>query len=250
MTSSLLTPRGRVRSAAGGTAAGSTDPTPILDWRHPSVSALLREISPAPADDPLTALRRAHRWIAASVRPVYSVRDERPVSEVLRRRRGSCSQRLAVLESFARASGTATRVRGLVVDGRYWYPRFPHARRLVPDQVVLAWPEFRLEGPSSWLTVSELFGDLGELSARPGGGFTNSGPETLFDALSRTAIDWDGTTACAADSASCDLSAHVLTDLGHFDSRDELFARHGQTLCWTARLMTEPVLGRRSAGAR
>ncbi|MGW5101107.1 transglutaminase domain-containing protein [Streptomyces sp. NPDC004100] len=261
MTSSLLTPRGRVRSGGGGTAAdsgggaaaGSTEPTAILDWRHPSVSALLREISvsldgESPADDPVATLRRAHRWIAGAVRPVYSVQDERPVSEVLRRRRGSCSQRLAVLESFARASGVATRVRGLVVDGRYWYPRFPTLRRLVPDQVVLAWPEFALD--SAWLPVSELFGGLDELSARPGGGFTNSGAETLFDAVSRTAIDWDGTTACPADSASCDLSAHLLTDLGHFDSRDELFARHGQTLCWTARLVAEPVLGRRSAGAR
>lgn len=268
MTSSLLTPRGRTgtRTAGGGTASGSTDPTRILDWRHPRVAAALRYIDGAAGSeeresaDPdrrMAALRRAHRWIAESVRPVYSVQDTRPVSEVLRLGRGSCSQRLAVLEAVARASGVPTRTRGLLLDGAFWYPRFPRLRRIVPDRVLLAWPEFRPEGPPTaahpaapWPTASELFGGPDELGGRQGGGFTNAGAETLFEAVSRTAIDWDGATLCPASGASCDLSGHVLADLGRFDSRDELFARHGQTLCGTARLLAEPVLGRRSAGAR
>jgi transglutaminase-like putative cysteine protease len=236
-------------------AAGSTAPTRILDWEHPRVAELIRSIGNGHAadlpDGRLDILRRAHGRIAATVRPVYSVQDERPVSDVLRRGRGSCSQRLAVLEAVARASGVATRVRGLLVDGAFWHPRFPHLRRLVPAQVLLAWPEFHLHrSTTSWLPASELFGDLAELSGRRASGFTNAGAETLFEALSRTAVDWDGATACAADAVSCDLSAHVLADLGHFDSRDDLFAHHGQTLCGPARWMAEPVLGRRSAGAR
>ncbi|MEU1279210.1 transglutaminase domain-containing protein [Streptomyces sp. NPDC005805] len=267
MTSSLLRPRGRARTAGDRprAASGSTLPTPILDWEHPRVGRLASAAGatrtpdggagdgggPALATRQLEMLRRAHRLITAAVRPVYSVRDDRPVSEVLRRGRGSCSQRLAVLECVARAGGVPTRVRGLVVDGALWYPRFPRLRRIVPDQVLLAWPEFRPGGADgAWLPVSELFGELGELSARPGGGFTNAGAETLFEALSRTAVDWDGTTVCPADGTSCDLSGSVLADLGHFDSRDELFAAHGQTLCAAARLVADPVLGRRSAGAR
>ncbi|MFE1415230.1 transglutaminase domain-containing protein [Streptomyces sp. NPDC058746] len=269
MTSSLLRPRGRIRTAtttdpaAAGTpvrVAGGTEPTRILDWREPRVTALARTLELPAGADPVASLRRAHSWIATSVRPVYSVQDERPVSQVLRLGRGSCSQRLAVLEAVARATGTATRVRGLVVDGAFWYPRFPRLRHLVPDQVLLAWPEFRLPEPavepepepgaSRWLTVSELFGGLDERGAAPGGGFTNAGPETLFEAISRTAIDWDGaTTLCPTGGAPCDLSAYVLTDLGHFDSRDALFARHGQTLCPLARTVAEPILGRHAAGA-
>ncbi|MER8004155.1 transglutaminase domain-containing protein [Streptomyces sp. NPDC094149] len=272
MTSSLLTPRRRARLRASGAGAaatgtraamGSTAPTRILDRRHPRVVALLRRIEAEAgsarlvgAEDRSAFLRVAHRHIAEAVRPVYSVREDLPVSEVLRRGRGSCSQRLAVLEAVARASGVPTRVRGLLVDGRFWYPRFPRLRRFVPDQVVLAWPEFRVAVPAPvggpagpWLSTSELFGSLNELSGRRADGFSNAGAETLFDALSRTAIDWDGTTLCPASGAGCDLSGHVLADLGHFDSRDELFARHGQTLCATARLLAEPVLGRRGAGA-
>lgn len=70
--------------------------------------------------------------------------------------------------------------------------------------------------------------------------------------MARTAVDWDGTSAasCAGPGTACDLSAQVRVDLGHFTSRDELFARHGQTLCRPARTLAEPVLGRWSAGAR
>ncbi|WP_030768017.1 transglutaminase domain-containing protein [Streptomyces sp. NRRL F-2664] len=277
MTSSLLRPKGRARTAArageasrAGVAEGSTAPTPILDWRDPRVAALLRQLGPGPAApaDPggqVEFLHRAHTWISRTVRPVYSVQDERPVSEVLRLGRGSCSQRLAVLEAAARAYGVPTRVRGLLVDGSFWYPRFPRLRRIVPDQVLLAWPEFRPGAPAgragdraSWLTVSELLGGLRPVAAAQGGGFTNAGSETLFEALARTAIDWDAPPAAcpstgaggevgAGAGAGCDLSAYVLADLGHYDARDELFARYGQTLCGLARLVAEPVLGRRGA---
>ncbi|MEV8042319.1 transglutaminase domain-containing protein [Streptomyces griseoluteus] len=262
MVSTLLTPCGGARQAmAGGRdACGGTAPTRILDRGHPRVRSAVRSIGMAPQEGEgpaatVAALRHAHRWISAEVRPVYSVQEARPISQVLRLGRGSCSQRMAVLEAVARAWGVPSRVRGLVVDGTFWYPRFPRLRRLVPDQVVLAWPEFRIEGLSKadhaaapWLPVSELFDGAGELRGRIGGGFTNAGPETLFEALSRTSVDWDGAGACPASDGSCDLSAYLLTDLGHFDSRDELFAQHGQTLCGLARLLAEPVLGRRAAG--
>ncbi|MYW68599.1 transglutaminase domain-containing protein [Streptomyces sp. SID8379] len=262
MVSALLMPRGRVRRAGPdeSEALGGTAPTRILDLHHSPVRAAVRNIGRAGQDgergaDTVADLRRAHRWICAEVRPVYSVEEIRPVSAILRRGRGSCSQRMAVLEAVARVWGVPTRVRGLVVDGSFWYPRFPRLRRLVPRHVVLAWPEFRVDGlpedgraAARWLPVSELFAEAGTSAGHVGGGFTNAGPETLFEALSRTAVDWDGAAPCSASAGACDLSAYVLTDLGHFDSRDDLFDRHGQTLCATARLVAEPVLGRRAAG--
>src|SRR5262249_1443952 len=158
------------RTVAGGHGAcGETAPTRILDWGHPRVRSVVRSIGMAAqeAEGPaatVAALRRAPRWISAEVRPVYSVEEARPASPARRLRRGSCSQRMAVLEAVARAWGVPSRVRGLVVDGTFWYPRFPRLRRLVPNQVVLAWPEFRISGLSEtdhaaapWLPVSELF---------------------------------------------------------------------------------------------
>lgn len=230
VTCSLLTPWWRRR---GGVAArdstGGVAPTRILDWHDTAVSALLRDLPPSA--DPLTMLRAAHAAIGATVRPVYALDDRQPVSKTLRRRRGSCSQRLAILEAVARAAGLPTRVQGLLVDGRFWYPRFRRLRRLVPDVVVLAWPEFRVDG--EWMPVSELFGAPSGTAC-----FTNASGETLFEALSRGGVDW-----------SCDLSGFVVADLGRFDSRDELFAEQGQTMCRPALVLAEPLLNRWSAGA-
>lgn len=245
MTCALVAPWWRQRSpaaVAGGTeVAGSAAPTAILNWRQPSVRGLLAELHATPGDD-VTLLRAAHRLVAERIRPVYAVDDTQPVSRTLRLGRGSCSQRLAIVEAVARAAGVPTRVHGLVVAGEFWYPRFPRLRRLVPDRVVLAWPEFRIGG--QWLEVGELFGSLAELSADSGGGFTNADGETLFDAIARTAVDWSGRTSTPAACSSCDLSAQLLADLGRFPSRDALFATYGQTLCLPSRVLAGPFLGR------
>jgi hypothetical protein len=90
------------------------------------------------------------------------------------------------------------------------------------------------------VSASEVFAPIGSLSGNAG--FANDGGETLFDAVARTAIDWDGVTC-----SSCDLSAQVLADLGYFDSRDELFEAHGQTLCRPARSIANPIMSRRAA---
>nr|WP_232789940.1 transglutaminase domain-containing protein [Streptomyces jeddahensis] len=267
--------RAGVRTAGeaslGAGVGGSVAPTAILDWGHPLVAALVarvrRDAAARGAGSPREALQVAHGIIARGVRPVYSVEDRRRTSRTMRLGRGSCSQRMAALESVARAMDVPTRVRGLLVDGVFWYPRFPRFRPLVPEQVLLAWPEFLLQKEQEpaqeqgqeqshaqgleWVPIGELFRSPAERGGGSGGGaFTNRGGETLFDAVARTAVDWDGTQSCGMPGgAGCDLSAHVLVDLGYFGSRDALFARHGQTLCWPARRLSEPVLGRWSAGA-
>lgn len=216
---------GRAREGTASEAAGSTWPTPILDREHPLVTAFVaRVLRAAEARGAVTdraRLQVAHGIVAATVRPVYSVEDRRRVSRTLRLGRGSCSQRMAVLEAVARSLDVPTRVRGLLVDGSFWYPRFPRLRPFVPEEVLLAWPEFRLDG--GWLPVAELFGDLDRPRTH---GFANAGAETLFEAVARTTVDWDAPVACGADSAApCDLSAHLRTDLGRFTSRVHLAGR-------------------------
>jgi hypothetical protein len=187
---------------------------------------------------------------------VYAVNDLQPVSQTLRRGRGSCSQRLAVLEAVARAVGVPTRSWGLLLDGRFWYPRFPGLGAIVPDQVVLAWPEFYVDG--AWMDSSALLAATDpNAHADRGDRFTNVGEETLFEAVGRGAVRWDATQAPATDGHdeprlgcdTCSLSGWVLAELGRYDSREELFAAHGQTLCWPARTAAGPVLSRWSAGA-
>jgi hypothetical protein len=234
----------RQASRVGQTCEGSAAQTGILDWASTPVQALVQVIPQTVGDD-RRVLQSAHAAIAERVRPVYALDDAQSASRTVMKGRGSCSQRLAVLEAVARAFGVRTRVRGLVIDGRFWYPRFPLLRFAIPDAVILAWPEFLLDG--EWVSVSQLFGAFSpDLNAK---GFTNADGETLFDAVARTVVDWDGVTSTPDACSACDLSAQVLRDLGYFNSRDELFAQQGQTLCGPARFIGEPVLGRWSAGA-
>ncbi|WP_380169496.1 transglutaminase domain-containing protein [Jannaschia sp. R86511] len=262
MTSRALTPWS---SRAGRTSfttpvqddcPGSTGATRILDHTSAEVQSLLRGCRrPGAQGDVTGVLLRAHGLIAERVRPVYAVEDTQSVSRTLRRGRGSCSQRLAVLEAVARAVGVPTRSRGLLLDGRFWYPRFPGLRAVVPDQVVLAWPEFHVDG--TWLDSSALLAAPDLSGADHGVQFTNAGEETLFEAVGRGAVRWDeapGSTDDGHEQAqvgcdTCSLSGWVLAELGRYDSRDELFAAHGQTLCWPARTAAGPVLSRWSAGA-
>lgn len=264
MTSRALTPwfdrAGRRRSATGhgpDSCPGSTTATRILDHDSPEVRSLLSEsLSLASTTAATEVLRVAHGLIGARVRPVYAVDDTQPAGRTLRRGRGSCSQRLAVLEAVARAAGVRTRSRGLLLDGRFWYPRFPALRAVVPDQVVLAWPELHLDG--TWLDISDVVPgpDLAP-GASAGTPFTNVGEETLFEAVGRGAVRWDATPASGRDDHdrpqvgcdTCSLSGWVLAELGRYDSRDDLFDAHGQTLGWPARTAAGPVLSRWSAGA-
>ncbi|MFC0626632.1 transglutaminase domain-containing protein [Kribbella deserti] len=244
MTSRLLSTRRRRRlPAVLAEVTGETAATPTLDWHHAAVGSLHSEVRALAPIGEREFLKSAHRTIAEMVRPVYALEELQAVSTTLAKRRGSCSQRMAVLEALARAEGIPTRVRGLAIDGRFWYPRFPAMQRLVPETVLLAWPEFRADG--EWLDVSALFGPIGSMSSRSG--FTNTGPETLFDAIGRTAVDWDGVTCGINGQSPCDLSGQVVHDYGRFSSRDALFAAHGQSLCWTARRIANPLLTRSSA---
>lgn len=233
MTCSLLTTWGRrdILPEGGAGARGGVGPTRILDWGEPIFDGV--RLPHARSD--IEYLRRIHRWVRDTVRPVYALDDTQPASVTLARSRGSCSQRLAVVEALARRRGIPTRVEGLLLRGEFWYPRFRYLRPAVPDRVLLAWPSFLADG--EWIDASRAFTD--GCVSRPAR-FSNSGEETLFDAAARAHIRWGG-----EDTPGClDLSRFVRQSLGIFDSRDDLFDIYGQTLNRPARTVLEPLLGR------
>lgn len=201
--------------------------TPLLDFGHPTLQLEIQQLRTW-APTPRNFLIAAHRRISRQVCPIYTVDEKQPTSVTWDKGAGSCSQRLALLESFARAAGIGTRVRALWIDGRFWYPRFqPPLRWMIPSRLLLAWPQFWLE--EGWVDTDELFASSHELAARAEQPFTNSG-ETLFEAIEHTAVDFFGKTkSCglACISTPLDLSGYLREDGGIFDSRDVLFGRLG-----------------------
>jgi hypothetical protein len=195
--------------------------TAILDTGHDEVQRLAKTL--AEPDQPGRAfLQKTHLYLSKTVLPVYSVDEWQPVSTTLRKKQGSCSQRMACLEALARVSGIPTRVRALHVKGRFWYPRFRFSRPFIPTRILLVWPQFSLAG--IWVDFDELHSSMDRL-AMDSLGFRNNG-ESLFEAVQKTPVDFLGKTcglACAKPSH--DLSKYVLSDDGFFDTRDEVFER-------------------------
>lgn len=215
--------------------AGGFDETRILDFSKPIFRSLIEQVSAA-EEESLERLRVAHGLIEQRIRPVYALSERQRASRTLALGRGSCSQRMAVLEAVARGCGISTRVRGLLVGGEFWKPRFPALSPILPRTVLLAWPDFSL--PSGWVDISELFD--GDTSGAP---FVNAGSETLFEALGRGAVDWrDSSCACAGGGSK--LSDYIVKDLGQFDSRDALFDEFGENLAAPLRYVAGPILER------
>jgi len=204
---------------SSGVVAGNLRPTRLLDYASDRVQAAIRRV-PTPIEASRTYLQAGYLLLREEVRPVYTVDELQPTSVTLAKGRGSCSQRFACLESLARAAGIGTRVRGLWMAGRFWNPRFPFTASFIPSRILLAWPQFHLDG--DWIGVEALFDSPARLAERNPRAFTNDG-ETLFDAIDHAAVDFGGTSArCAA--GGCDLSGFVVGDAGVFESRDDLFA--------------------------
>ena len=196
------------------------EPTSILDYDSPIVSAFAQSVRPADGSE-VGFLQAAHAAVCERISPIYTVRERQRVSRTISLRRGSCSQRLACLEAVARRQGIGTRVRALWVSGRFWNRRFPLSRVFIPKRVLLAWPQFKVEG--DWLGVEDIFGPLEE-RAPHGVPFANDG-ETLFEAVRSSTVDFDGRTRTCA--TVCDLSSFVRENAGVFDDRDDLFAQFG-----------------------
>lgn len=220
--------------------------TPIFDYNAASVMSLVAELqSLSPSS--LSFLRSAHFDLSGRIKPVYTLDEFQPVSVTLAKGRGSCSQRMACLEALSRANNIATRVHGLWIDGRFWYPRFYLSRLFIPRRILLAWPQFFVSG--HWIDFDELHGSTEELAMRSSDGFSNAG-ETLFEAVAHTAVDFYGKSSeCGVVCATTkfDLSKHVVGDEGLFDTRDELFARFGSLQSsWRGRIFEAVFGGRKS----
>jgi hypothetical protein len=194
--------------------------TAILDIHHEEIQRLARSLASADLPDRLR-LQEAHRLFVALLRPVYSVDEWQCASMTLLKRRGSCSQRMACLETIARAAGIPTRVRAFFVKGSFWYARFRFWRWFIPRRILLVWPQFYLEG--KWVDFDELYAPMEQLVVTATHGFANDA-ESLFDAVQETPVDFFGKTcglACAKPGH--DLSRFVVKNMRFFDTRDEAF---------------------------
>lgn len=221
-------------------------PTPVLDHNAASIKRIVAALRSL-AVSPMSFLRSAHFDLSARIKPVYTLDEFQPASVTLVKARGSCSQRMACLEALSRANNIATRVHGLWIDGRFWYPRFYLSRPFIPRRILLAWPQFFVS--DQWLDFDELHGSTEELAMKSSDGFSNAG-ETLFEAVAHTAVDFYGKSnqcGVVCSTTKFDLSNYVVGDEGLFDTRDELFEKFGSLQYSLRGRIFEAVFGGRKS---
>jgi hypothetical protein len=222
-------------------------PTPILNCDNPSIRKFASDMQ-AFCTSSTSFLRLIHRFLISAIKPIYTLDEFQPASVTLGKGRGSCSQRMACLEALSRANNIATRVHGLWIDGRFWYPRFYVSRPFIPRRILLAWPQFFVS--DHWIDFDELHGSTDELAMKSSDGFSNAG-ETLFEAVAHTAVDFYGKLSqcgVVCSTTEFDLSKYVVGDEGFFDTRDELFAKFGSLqYSWRGRAFEAVFGGRKSA---
>ena len=216
--------------------------TNILNHKHPAVKLVIAQLS-SPLPTPRAFVQAAHRYLGEKMKAVYSIDEDRPVSETLRLNTGSCGQRMAAVEALARGYGVPTRVRAVWLDRNFWNSRLPLLRFFLPKRTLMPWPQFFVEG--SWIDFDELFGPIAELAANspvkhP---FTNRG-ESLFDAVRHVPVDFFGKLK-GTPYASYDISKVVVEDGGIFQTRDELLAREKKP-GWLGRLLFNTLYGGRN----
>jgi hypothetical protein len=197
--------------------------TGILDYSESSLSGVAAEFrrQHRPGRELLQA---AHRYLVEFVKPFYILDELQPACHTLRKRVGSCRQRMACLEAVSRAAGIVTRSRALRVSGRFWYPRFRGFSMFIPKSILLVWPQFYFDG--DWVDFDELYGSPEGLGKRANNEFSNEG-ESAFDAVAPTPVDSLAKTCPVGCFPSFDLSRFVLADEGFFDARDVVFERFG-----------------------
>lgn len=171
--------------------------TGILDCSEPSISGLATEFRRQHRQG-RDLLQAVHRPLVEVVKPVYTLDELQPASHTLRKRMGSCRQRMACLEALSRTAGIATRSRALCVSGRFWYPRFRVLSMFIPRSILLLWPQFYFDG--AWVDFDDLYGSPEDLAGRADHGFLNDG-ESVFDAVAPTPVDFLAKTCRAGCSA-------------------------------------------------
>jgi hypothetical protein len=216
--------------------------TPILDYESAQVQSLIGQLKSS-ASSPRAFVQAAHRHISQTMHAVYSVDEDRAVSETLRLNEGSCGQRMAAVEALARGNGIATRDRALWLDRKFWFSRLPLLRFFLPARTLMPWPQFYLE--DKWTDFDELFGPITELAANTPvkHAFTNRG-ESLYDAVHHMPVDFFGKLK-GTQYAGYDISQFLVADGGTFDTRDEALAKLEKKPGWFGRFLFNTLYGGR-----
>jgi hypothetical protein len=226
-----------------------TEPTPLLDYRHPRIQSLLAARGWAPLA-PFERIGAVYAFVRDEIAFGYNAADDLPASQVLADGIGQCNTKGTLLMALLRVVGIPCRFhgftiakplqRGAITGVAYW---------LAPQSIIHSWVEVWWEG--RWVNLEGFILDQPYLQALQRRFAHHSGPFCGFGAatpdLQRPGVDWCGTDTYIQKDG-------INRDYGVFDTPDDFYAAHGTNLSgfkrWLYRHVVRHGMNRNVAAIR
>ena len=214
-----------------------TKPTVLLDYRHPSLDALIRDRGwrSLPEFERVGAI---YNFVRDDIPFGYNIADDLPASQVLADGIGQCNTKGTLLMALLRGCGVPCRVHGFTIDKSLQRGAITGiAYRLAPRNIVHSWVEIWFE--SRWVNLEGLILDkqylqrLQQRFADHRGAFCGFGAATPD--LQNPPIDWSGTDTYIQKNG-------INQDFGVYDCPEEFYASHGANLSGLKRWLFQRVI--------
>lgn len=223
--------------------------TPLLDYDHPRIAALIAEQRWPELDEP-TRIAAIYRFVRDDIAFGYNRSDDIPASEVLADGYGQCNTKTILLMALLRATGTACRLHGGAIHKRLqhgvvrglWYA-------LAPREITHTWAEVCVNG--RWTSLEGVILDARYLDGvraeigQPTGPFVGFAIGT--DDIASPSNEWRG------EDTSIQRRG-LIRDDGVFDEPDRYYARFGGNFSGVRALLFErfarPAMNKRVRALR
>ncbi|WP_433604490.1 transglutaminase-like domain-containing protein [Prescottella agglutinans] len=223
-------------------------PTPILDYDHARVQALVAERGWR--DLPYgTRIGAVYDFVRDEISFGYNASDSLAASQVLTDGYGQCNTKTTLVMALLRAVEVPCRFHGATIDKRLQKGVVEGVLyRLAPPSILHSWAEVRFD--DRWVDLEGVILDADYLkglrnSVASGGPLLGYGAGT--DDIGDPPVAWTG-----ADTAI--QKTGVNGDLGTYDDPDTFYARHGTNLTgvrsFLFRRLLRHVMNRKVASIR
>ncbi|MGR3433567.1 MAG: transglutaminase-like domain-containing protein [Shimia sp.] len=198
-------------------------PTPLLDFGHPSIRALIAARGWADLP-PVRRIGAAYDFVRDGVAFGYNRDDAIPASAVLSDGYGQCNTKATLLMALLRALGVPCRLHGFTIHKALQRGVVPEvAYRIAPAEILHSWVEVEWEG--RWVNLEGFILDaafLGALQTEFAGRSSLCAYGAGTDCLQAPDVAWTGGDTYIQRTG-------IARDLGLWDDPDGFYAEHRQS---------------------
>ncbi len=217
-------------------ASDFTAPTPLLDYAHPGLQALVAERGWAalPEHERIGAI---YDFVRNEIIFGYNEDDTLPASRVLSDGMGQCNTKATLFMALLRATGIACRFHGFTINKALQKGAITGlAYLLAPRNIIHSWVEVHSAG--RWVNLEGFILDAGYLAAlqqRFAGATQFCGYGAATPNLQAPGVQWQGTDTYIQKDG-------INHDFGVFTQPDDFYARHGSNLSGAKRWLYRHVV--------